>query len=637
MSEPRRRRAWALAVFLLALAVRAYFIWRMRASPFAVVPIVDAKEYHDWAKSLIEGRGLLSSYPHHSPLYPLFLAASYRLLGLSPWPVYCLQALLGSLSALLCFQAAWGYSRRLCAAAAAGLAAALAWPFVYWTGCLLPSVLAMSLVSACLWLLSLEETPSWRAALAAGCALGLACSLRPELLLAAAALAGALLWAWRQGTWRACAAFVLAAALLSSAWSLYLASRGMPAFMQAQSGLNFYLGNHPGASGKAADFPGLEYFATRAKAAQAGCVGFKEDDAYFAGLVRAWFRQDPAAVLKLWARKLGLALARCEIPAGEPRPWLVDGSFPLLQRLDFGWLLAFGLPGLLVAAWRRQAFARAVLLFFGAGILALVATASAARYRAPLLPALALGAGYTAMLLLEWAAQRRRLAAAAAVVVSLYFVSARLDALAAVRPERDLGIALSLQARAGGDQAGEARDLLARWSAAHPEDWDAAWDLGLTQAHLKDWPGAEATFRRLAEARGQDWPHLYAYLAWLRALNEDPAGARDAAQAAWRGDPRSLDDCLRAVLYAQWADPAYPASELCRCPLDPADRRPATFAAESLASILLAARVRMDLGTALSSIDEREWEAEAVDYPADELRGLFTRRRAVLVPLSCSR
>jgi len=627
-----------MTVFILALAVRAYFLWKIRASPFAAIPIVDAKEYHLWAKALLEGRGLLGLWADHSPVYPLFLAAVYRVCGFSPWPVFALQAVLGAAMAGLCFASVWRSGRRLWAAVAAGLLAACAWPCIYPTGSLLPSVLEMFLVAGGLFMLSAPRAPSWPAALAAGCALGLACSLRPPMIAAVAALAAALGFLRRGWTWRAVLAGVLPWIFLSLAWSLYLSGHGVSAFLQTRSGMNLYLGNHAGASGMAADFPGLEYLALRHQASAAG-ARLSEQDAYFFDRAWDWLQAQPGAGAGLWLRKLGLALARCEIPSGEAQPWLGDGTFRGLRSFDFALLLALGLPGLLCGLWRREAASWELAGFLAAGLAALALGTVAARYRAPLLPALILGAGCGVRSLHDWLARRRRRGVALLVLAmaGVYLICVRLDALAGIEPRRELGIALSLQARGGGGEARRAQELLSQWTDSHPEDWDAAWHLGLIQAHLRDWRGAEATFRRLAQARGRDWPQLNSYLAWLRALTGDPAGARDAAEASWRDDPRSLDACLRAVLYAQLTDPDYPSARVCLCPLDAASRRPAAPAAESLAAVLLEGRARLDLRTALPFIEESAWETEGVDYPADDLRRIFGRRRGALVPLSCSR
>ena len=627
-----KRGYWAAAVFALAALARAVFLWQLRASPFAAFPIVDAKEYHDWAVSILAGRGILSLWPDYSPAYSLFLAGAYAFLGPRPWPVYVLQALFGAAAAVFCFQAAWRSTRSLAAAAVAGSFAAVCWPFVYFSGELLSPALEMFLVSLALLCLSGEEAPSWKSALAAGGALGLACSMRPQLLPAALVLAAAWRLAWPGAAWKGRAAFALPVLLLGFSWQAYLRLHGVSAFLQTRGGLNLYLGNHEGATGRAADFPGLDYFSLRDRARRAGGA---EDD-YFRHEIRAWVASDPLSAAGLWVKKLGLTLTRHEIPAGEAPPWPAEGAVPPLRRVDFAALIAAGLPGLLIGVRRRWNSSRALLIFLTAGVAAISVAAVAARYRAPLLPAMALGAGYTALALRDWIGRGRWKPAGALLLsmLALFFGSTALDAEAGLRPRRDLAVASALQARAGGAEAPRARELLSSWLAEHPDDADAAWHLGILEAHLKDWPAAEKTFQGLALSRGGDFPRLYAYLAWLRALAGDLPGARDAAAEGSRRDPRSLDACLRAVLYAQLSEPAFASQRaLCACPLEPSGHFPAALEAESFAATLRSRAFDLNTQIVLPYIEERFWASG--DYPAEDMRAIFSRRSGTTRRIDC--
>jgi hypothetical protein len=630
----RTRGSWAAAVFVLAAFARGFFLWHLRESPFPDFPIVDAKEYHDWALAILGGRGLLASWPDHSPAYSLFLAAVYARFDPSPWPVFALQALLGAASALLCFQAAWRCTRSLLASVVTGAFAAAAWPFVYFSGELLPPSLEIFLISLSLYCLSGEEAPSWISALTAGGALGLACSMRPQLLPAALVLAAAWRFCWPKASRKSLAAFVLPVLLLAFSWQGYLRLHGVSTFLQTRGGLNLYLGNHAGATGRAADFPGLDYFALRDRARRAG----GGEDAYFLHEVRTWAVHDPLAAAGLELKKIGLVLTRHEIPAGEPPPWPADGAVPRSRRLDFAILLAAGLPGLLIGARRRWGSARALLIFFASGVAAISLAAVAARYRAPLLPVLALGAGFTALAMKDWIALGRwkPLGVALLSMLLLFSGSTAMDAAAGVHPRRDLAVALALQARAGGGEARRASASLKDWLAEHADDADAAWHLGVLQAHLRDWTAAERTFSGLALSRGVEYPYLYASLAWLRALTGDVAGARDAATASYRRDPRSLDACLRSVLYSQLADPTLRIERaLCACPLDPSDHYSGSPEAESFAGTLRTRALHVDTRVVLPDIEERSWASD--DYPAADMRAVFSRQKGSMISVDCSR
>jgi hypothetical protein len=622
-------------VFLAGLAVRAWFLWFERASPFAAVPIVDAREYHIWASAIASGQGLLAVWAHHSPLYPLFLAGAYKLFGTSPWPVYAVHALLGSLTAALCCAAAWRAWRSGWAAGAAGLAAAFGWPFIYPTGQLLPQTIEIFFAALAFFLLSGPVSSSVVRSLAAGCAAGAVCSLRPQFLPACFVVGAFLSVAWPRRDWKPALAFVIPMLMLSLWWGAYLRAHGIPAFLQTRSGMNLYIANRPGATGLAADYPGLETLVLKQKAAVAGALGPKED-AFFLRLVLDRMRTDPVVFAGLWLKRLGLTLGRCEIPAGEAHPWPVEGTHLVLRRLDFALLLSFGLCGLMLGVRSGDGFLRTASAYAGVGVLALSAAGAAARYRAPLLPVLALGAGCAVLRLREAFASedRRAVALLASVVIGVGVFSSWTGSLAALDPGREHAIALTLEGRAGGNQGGRGRDFLRAWVPEHPADWDSQWHLGLVLIHDRDWSAANRAFQRLAQARGGDLPQLHGIAAWLSALDGRIAEAAAGAQASCTGDAGSLEACFRAALYAKLADPSMKIEDrLLRCPLDPAHRRPAHPAAEELAAVLLAAsqgslpRVRIDLQEALVGVEEAYWEGWQLDYPAIEVRKLVFRQR----------
>lgn len=634
--EGRSPRRVFLLIFLLALACRAWFLWRGRSSPFAEVPIVDAREYHVWAQSIASGRGLIAVWAHHSPLYPLILAAFYKVFGVSPWPVYAFQALLGALTAVLCAAAAWRSLACVCAAGAAGMAAALAWPFLYPTGHLLPQTLEMFLAASALWLLSGSGPPSSARALLAGCACGAVASMRPQAapgVLAAAAVFGA---AWPKRAWRTSALFLAPALAAALGWSACLSLRGIPSFLQTRSGMNLFIGSHAGATGLAADYPGLETLVLKQRAAVAGAVGPAED-AYFRGQSLDWLKSDSAGFARLWVKRLALSLAGCEIPAGEAHPWPVEGTHPLLRVFGFAALLGIGLPGLAYAALKTHGIARPAAALFAAGVAGLSLAGAAARYRAPLLPVLALGAGCSAFFLRKAVAEKCRRSGFPLVLGSVVvgLLSTWAASLAHLSPGRELAIALSLEARGGGTQGDRALGMLEAWTAGHPRDWDALWHVGLMRIRMRDWPRAGESFDRLAEGRGQDLPQLHSIAAWLSLLNGERSGAGRAAEASFREDPGSLEACFRAALYARLADPKVDvAGRLELCPLDPGPRRPAHPAAEELAMVLSAATggnlrkgTRIDFQTALAGVEEAYWNGWQMDYPVEPLRrAIFSQR-----------
>jgi 4-amino-4-deoxy-L-arabinose transferase-like glycosyltransferase len=98
-----QRQCWyLLLIFLLALATRAFAV-----SFFLALPVSDALDYHRLAISLSQGHGYVdeagAATAWRPPGYPLFLAAIYKVFGAQYKAAYYIQALLGSLAALLLF------------------------------------------------------------------------------------------------------------------------------------------------------------------------------------------------------------------------------------------------------------------------------------------------------------------------------------------------------------------------------------------------------------------------------------------------------------------------------------------------------------------------------------------------------
>jgi hypothetical protein len=624
-----------LPVFFIALAARVAFLFAWGGNPFAEVLFADAREYHLWAVQMLQGRPLLELWPNHSPLYPMLISLVFRAAGTSLWTLYLVQAVLGAAAAWCCAKACQRLTADPVAAGVAGLAAALFWPFLHPLGGVLPQTLEIFLVSAALLALSSTAAPSPWAAVCAGVCLGLAGSARPQLVPAALALGLAVRFAWSDGTWKSAACLVVPAALISSLWGFYLAGHGLPTgFLQSAGGLNMYLGNQPGASGLAADFPGLEYAALRFKALK---EGGGQADAFYLSAVWDWLKSDPAAFAGLWLRKLLLNLSASEIAAGEPQPWLVDGSFGLPRLLDFGLLLGLGLPGLALAARRSPGLARAAGLAFVVGLLALVPPPVAGRYRAPLLPLLALGAGLLAAWLRpELAARRwRTLAAAAAAGLALCLASHGAARLVPVDARRAYAIASAMRGLSLDADLARARELLEARAAAAPEDDDVSWHLALVQARQRDWPAAERTVSALASRRGTDYPTLFGMLAWLKAFTGDRAGAGKAASAAARADPSSLGSCLREVLFVQAGRPRQQAAALCRCPLM-APSRADEAAAHGLARALDgSAPVLVRFPDALLAAEEADWGGFGFILPPEDVKAVFPARGRRPVPVFC--
>lgn len=213
----------ALLIAGLALALRlAYLAWFVGPG---YQPELDAREYSDIAVSLATGRGfaLADGTPTaiRPPLYPLLLAAVYRVTGPDNYTAgLIVQALIGAGIALATF--AVGRRFGFGVGAVAGLIAATYPLLIFAGGSLLTEPLFILLVTlATSTALRILEQPSAGQGAQLGLWLGLAGLARPNGLLLAFFLLGWLILAAR-GAWRRRLGMAIGAmvvvALVTSPW-----------------------------------------------------------------------------------------------------------------------------------------------------------------------------------------------------------------------------------------------------------------------------------------------------------------------------------------------------------------------------------------------------------------------------------
>ena len=196
--------AAVIGIALMALWPRLTYLDEVEQNPFLEVPTAASMPYVEAARG--EGNTAVAS-----PLYPLFLR-SLVAAGLAPRYI---QVLLGVVScALLALigRALWGPGTGLLAA----LCAALYGPAIYFTGSLLPPILAVFLVllllAALLWA---DRQSDGKAFLGVGLLLGLCLLAAPQVALFAPAV---LWWLWIGGRQRACWACGLGTAGALALW-----------------------------------------------------------------------------------------------------------------------------------------------------------------------------------------------------------------------------------------------------------------------------------------------------------------------------------------------------------------------------------------------------------------------------------
>ena len=375
MSRRTRWKAPAL-LFGVALALRLAHLVTVRHSPFFTRLWLDLAFFDDWAQQIAAGHWLGSTLFYQDPLYPYFLGTLYAIFGHKPALAVTVQLVLGSLVPVLIFDAV-GRSIGRAEAWVAGLLAALYVPSMFYEGLVLKSWMDTFLAAAALACLAFAIERRSRAPWAiTGLVFGIACLCRGNLILVLPALA-----AWialdpsavparrRQDRWKAAAVFVAGAALVLGVTARL---RTNPKYEEAD-------------------------FTAEARRRSGREMTARERSRFWFHEGLRWIRQNPDRWLHLTWLKFRNFWGAYEIPDNIDlyvyREWAPVLRLPLA---DYGMVAPLALLGA-AFAWRRPGWVRALLVFLGVYMTAVVAFFVLSRYRLTALPAMFALAGIGAV------------------------------------------------------------------------------------------------------------------------------------------------------------------------------------------------------------------------------------------------
>lgn len=458
----------ALALVLLVGAlVRAAYLAENRRNPDFEYPAVDAG-YHDyWARALATGDWALQGRLEYDPKipaspyfrppgYPYFLALVYRLCGPGYLAPRVVQHGLGLLNVLLLFALARRWIGRGTAVAAAALMAVY-WIQIYFEEEFLEPVLVVAIsLLMMLALAALLAKPRRTMAFLAGLLLAMSALARPNALVFAplAALWLLSVFGWRRKGWVLAVLFGLGcmAGVLPATVRNWVVGHDR-VLISANAGINLYIGNNPTANGGFVDvgdgagggFGTSDVYPVilRQLERQAGRpLKYSEVSRHFANEAGRFIRENPGRFAQLLGIKTMLFWAPSE--AGHNKYLHYErANSPVLRRLplDFAGVLALALLGVLapLAAGRRAAPAgdeaarnrRAVFvllgIYAGSQYLSFLPFFVTGQYRAPVLPALFVFAGWGVERLLDVWREKRwgRVVLMLALGLGLYGLASR--------------------------------------------------------------------------------------------------------------------------------------------------------------------------------------------------------------------
>lgn len=395
--RPPRHLLPAALVLFVALVVRVWVLVEGSDAPTFLVPVVDARTYDLAARGLAGGLGLDYRFFWQPFFYPVFLGVTYALSGGSILVAKVVQLVLGVATCWLTLRV----GRRLAGETAgliAGLICAVYGPLIFFETELLATGWA------CFWAILLLDRLSLahpdgarRGWLFTGLIAALAVLTRPTFLPAIALASAFVLWRSPVRAW------LPRAALLALGFAVFVTPvaimgmevAGYASFLPASGPMNLFLGNHREPCETLTIRPGEAWqeLTRQARPAKAGDLRANRD--HFGALLVDEVGQHPGAVLSGLLRKSVQVFSSRELPRNVD-PYFQREYSPLLAVLmfrvgGFGFPMGVLLPFAVWGAWvGRRRLPGAFLVFVAVYLLGVVAVFVSARYRMPMVPALAI-------------------------------------------------------------------------------------------------------------------------------------------------------------------------------------------------------------------------------------------------------
>ncbi len=513
------RTAWIVAILLVAaVGIRLAYDRDLARNPFHDHPIIDAAEYYGWSRAIAGGEWLWNRVHIHGPAYPYLLAVLAKLGG-SFGTFTFVQHLLGVATLFLVFDIG-----RIVAGRAVGLTAlalALLYPrFLFLEGLLLAETLAtfLNLVALRAALHLGRRRARALAWLFVGVAIGLSAITRPTIL---AVLPALLYYAYRRGAGgegapstagapaapstrfsadaaRRAGALLAGTLLLVAPVFLRNVSIGDPVLVQANGGMNFYIGNRAGSDALASVPPGMEWNRIEKLAERAGVASEAEKDRFYYRKALAEMAEEPVQAAARVAKRFLLFWGGWEVEISHDFDFFRERSRALrVLFVPAAFLAPLALAGVFYAARSRASRGPLLLplLFLLSYLIAILPFPYASRYRMPIFPLHILFAAFALVRIVRKLKSRALSPGEGAVVVALVLalnlVPLSLPEGSIVRTHLHLGKMLY--------DRGDAAGALAEYDRAlerAPESPDVWNNVGLAREAMGDQEGALRAYRR---------------------------------------------------------------------------------------------------------------------------------------------
>jgi 4-amino-4-deoxy-L-arabinose transferase-like glycosyltransferase len=392
----------AIAIFVVALALRLTWVNEFVSHPLGRIPYVDELGYLIKAEDIYNGSWFPDRPFYQDPLLPYVLATLMKFVGTGIIRLRMALAVMGSLTPVALFYAGRrGLGRS--EGVIAGLGAAHYGPLVFADGLVEKEGLAALTAAMALFLTATAINDRRRVLITAcaGMSWGALVLLRANAILIAPL--GFACWLVSDGVRRPVRslAFVLGFALPLMPVTAVNAMVSRPhelILTTWQGGANFYIGNGPEAAGRYTTLAFVRgnplYEAADFAAEAQRRAGRRLSPGEISGF---WYREgfhrwkaDPIASLSLLLRKLGFVFNNTEIPDSSDAVFVRIAAAPALAWAWISFGVLFPLAVLSFASERRSPFKIFVALVILIGLLSTAAFFVVGRYRVPWAPALIL-------------------------------------------------------------------------------------------------------------------------------------------------------------------------------------------------------------------------------------------------------
>ena len=421
-------------IFVFVFLIRLIALTRLTSSPLLFPSVGDMHFYDDWAKQILHGRFTDHLAFYGLPLYAYLLAFLYKLFGYNPFVPSLLQICLDAGTATLLYKIAVEIFRATghdveYRARVVGILAAVGWAFFVpaqaYSVILMPTAAGVFVFWFLVWqIMKSKHAPGPLRCLVYGALIGITATGIATILFIVPLLLAALLLKpsfataprspWLHRSAAVALLFVGLWAGTSPCWiHNYWVARD-PVFLSAHSGINFWLGNNPEATGYP-HFPGLHAGQAAmlrdsihlAEADAGRSLKRSEVSDYWSAKARAYISKNFGAWWKLICRKAGnfwnafeyddlsvianLRQERVTLPGphfGIVAALAIPGIFLSLRRLPIsGWVASaiflqmMAVLPVFVTERYRLAAVPGLLLFAAFGLQALWQSCSLGHYR----------------------------------------------------------------------------------------------------------------------------------------------------------------------------------------------------------------------------------------------------------------